>query len=356
MSRTWIFWLAALILGVLFLFCVRSILLPFVVGMMTAYFLDPTVDQLERRGLSRITATSIVTVVFFMIVASVFVLIAPFIVEQGASLAASIPKYIDNLRATLQQYGGKISSYVSAYSPNGTEGFASDIGKNIGAYVAEFLGGLVKSGFAVVNLLSLLFIAPVVAFYWLKDWDRFTAKCELLFPEKYSPVIKQQFREIDDILSGYIRGQTLVCLLLATFYALGLTFAGLNFGFIIGLATGILAFIPYVGLLIGMSIGLLTAFFQFDEWYRTLIVLLIFVSGQFIEGNFITPKIVGEKVKLHPIWIIFGLLAGGALFGFTGVLIAVPVTAVIGVLARFALARYLSSPLHHTPPSSGERG
>ena len=203
-----------------------------------------------------------------------------------------------------------------------------------------------QSTLAVVNVLLLIFITPIVTFYILLDWHKITNKVESWFPKAHTKTIKEQLSYVDTALSGYIRGQTNVCLLLGAFYAVGLSLAGLDFGLFIGLATGILSFIPYVGILFGVTIGMMVALFQFGDSIHLLLVFAIFVVGQFIEGNFITPKLVGDKVGLHPVWIIFGMLSGAALFDFVGVLLAVPVTAVLGVIVRFAMKKYLSSPIY----------
>jgi predicted PurR-regulated permease PerM len=204
-----------------------------------------------------------------------------------------------------------------------------------------------SSGLAVVNILSLIFVTPVVTFYILRDWDRLIAKANGLLPPAYAFTIRQQAKEIDRTLSGYIRGQTHVCLLLGIFYSIGLSLAGLEFGLFIGMATGILSFIPYVGMLFGFLTGMLMAYFQFDGSLIHLgLIASIFIIGQVLEGNVVAPKLVGDRVGLHPIWLIFGMLTGAALFGFTGILLAVPVTSVIGVLVRFAVSRYLESDLY----------
>jgi predicted PurR-regulated permease PerM len=210
-----------------------------------------------------------------------------------------------------------------------------------------------QSSFAVVNLLSLIFITPVVAFYLLKDWDRIITKIDHLLPREFAPVVRQQIAEVDSTLAGFIRGQTNVCLFLATFYAIGLSLTGLKFGIIIGIITGFFAILPYVGIAFGLTLGISVAFFQFTDHYSVLYVLFVFMIGQFIEGNFITPRLVGEKVGLHPVWIIFGMLAGATLFGFVGILIAVPITAVIGVFVRFIIKQYLDSKLYHGAHPAG---
>jgi predicted PurR-regulated permease PerM len=211
----------------------------------------------------------------------------------------------------------------------------------------NLLGQVISGGVAIANLISLLVITPVVAFYLLRDWDRIVARVDTWLPRGHAGAIREQAREIDRTLAGFLRGQGTVCLILGVFYAIGLTLAGLDFGLVVGLVAGLLSFIPYVGAIVGLVLSVGLALVQFDDWLRIAVVAGIFFVGQAVEGNFLTPKLVGESVGLHPVWIIFGLLAGGALFGFVGVLLAVPAAAVIGVGVRFALGRYMQSPYYH---------
>jgi predicted PurR-regulated permease PerM len=199
---------------------------------------------------------------------------------------------------------------------------------------------------AIANLLSLFFITPVVTFYLLRDWDRIVAKIDALLPRQHAGVIRAQSREIDTTLAGFARGQATVCLILATYYATALMIAGLPFGLVVGMAAGLLTFIPYLGAIGGFVIAFGIALVNFDGWSGPIAVAAIFAAGQVVEGNVLTPKLVGDRVGLHPVWIIFALLAGGTLFGFLGLLLAVPVSAGIGVLVRFALSRYLASPVY----------
>src|SRR5690606_34210818 len=213
------------------------------------------------------------------------------------------------------------------------------------------------------NLLALLFITPIVAFFLLRDWDDIVGRLDKWLPRPWAGVIREQAALIDETLAGFVRGQALVCLFLGTFYAVVLTVVGLDFGITIGLITGILSFIPYVGTTFGFVTSIAVAFAQFSEWLPILLVAGLFIAGQAIEGNFLTPKLVGDRVGLHPVWVIFALLAAGSLFGFVGVLLAIPVAAVIGVLARFVLGRYLTSryyrgglPASGPPPRKDEDG
>ena len=207
----------------------------------------------------------------------------------------------------------------------------------------NILSNILSSSIAVINLFALIFITPIVTFYLLRDWDLALNKISTYIPKKYKVEVTDQFVAIDKVLSAYIRGQTNVCLILGVFYAVGLSMVGLDFGFLIGFLTGIFTFIPYFGVFIGMVIGTILALLQFDTYLPILLVLGVFILGQFIEGNFITPKLVGKKVGIHPVLIIFSLLVGGSLFGFLGVLFAIPTIAVIGVLVRSFFKKYIKS-------------
>lgn len=341
-----LFFVGGFILLGIFMSLISTILLPFVVAVITAYFLDPVADKLEKWGLSRTMATLTIVVSFFLLLIIAGLLLVPVLYQQSVALIHEIPNYT---RAIQNEVLPSISRYMNRISPESVDKAKEAISNTSGS-VIEFVTTLAKnilsSGLAVVNLLSLLFVTPIVTFYVLRDWDAIVAKINGFIPPLYAPVIREQCREIDRTLSGYIRGQTNVCLILGVFYAIGLSLAGLNFGLFIGLGTGLLSFIPYVGVLFGLVIGLTVAFFQFGDWVHVGIVASVFLIGQFLEGNFVTPKLVGGRVNLHPVWVIFALLAGGALFGFTGLLLAVPVAAILGVLIRFALRKYLLSPIY----------
>ncbi len=358
-SLQWRWWLLLTILFFGFLFLIKSILLPFVVGILTAYFLDPAADKLEKWGASRALATAIITLCFFVSVALVFILIVPLVVDQLSGLLLALPAYAAEWQAT---YAPQIQAIISHIGPEQFDAFKSAITNFSGtalSVVGKFLAEILQSGMAIVNLLSLIFITPVVSFYLLKDWDRIVAKVDALLPRQHADTIREQIAEIDRTLAGFIRGQTNVCLFLAAFYAIGLSLTGLKFGLVIGILTGFMAIIPFAGIIFGFVLGVSVALFQFDDMTSVAAVVAVFLLGQFIEGNFVTPKLVGDKVRLHPVWIIFGMLAGAALFGLVGVFLAVPVSAVIGVLVRFAVKQYLTSELYapksqissSTPPS-----
>lgn len=339
-QKNTLFWIVLLGAFLLLMFLIRSVLLPFVLGAAMAYFLDPAADRLQRLKLGRTTAALVITGVFFSLLVLAGFIGIPIIAGQLAELLASLPDYVNQLNTkVIPELTHRIEGISPAFMADIKTSVASSSGM-LARTTTDFLGGLLLSGIAFVNILSLILITPVVAFYLLRDWDRIVAHLDSLLPRKNAETVREQCRIIDATLAGFLRGQLNVCILLGLYYAIGLSLVGLNSGFIIGLVTGFLVIFPYVGLLLGMLVGLTVAYFQFTETLPILLVVAVFASGQILEGNFVTPKLVGDKVGLHPVWIIFALLAGGALFGFVGVLIAVPFAAVVGVLIRFAISRY----------------
>ncbi len=341
-----VFWLIVIALFFAAIYLFRAILLPFVAGMAVAYMFDPVCDRLERAGLSRTLATSVVTLVFVAILVLAVLLVLPVVVGQITSLIEHLPDYIESLRG---QLASVISALESRLSPEIVARIREALGASggkVAGWITDLLTGLVTGGVALANLLSLIFITPVVSFYLLRDWDRIVAWVDGCLPRGAAPVVREQTALVDRTLAGWVRGQFTVCLVLGTYYAAALTLAGLDFGLVIGLLAGLLSFVPFVGAAVGLvgSVGL--AFVQFDDWMRIAIVAAIFFVGQVVEGNFLTPRLVGDRVGLHPVWVIFALLAGGALFGFVGVLLAVPVAAALGVLVRFLLQRYLESDVY----------
>lgn len=344
------FWLIGLAVCLVLLYLLRGVLLPFVAGMAIAYFLDPLADRLERAGLSRMAATGVITAMFFLVVVLVLIILVPIIEDQVVSFAQKVPGYIDMLNQRLQPL---LAEFKRHLSPRDIEKLRSSVGEYAGTAVTWALGmvrGVLTGSLAVVNVLSLVFITPIVTFYLLRDWDVMLAKVDHWLPREHAETIREQFRAINTTLSGFLRGQATVCLVLGTIYGLGLSLVGLDLGLLIGMGSGLFSFIPYLGSISGFVIGISLAFAQTGDWHLPAMVAGVFAVGQVLEGNVLTPKLVGDKVGLHPVWIMFALLAGGALFGFVGILLAVPVSAVIGVLVRFALKRYLQSPLYTGSP------
>jgi len=346
LKRQAIFWLVVIALFFAGLYLFREILLPFVAGMAVAYLFDPLCDRLERAGLNRTLATSVVTLAFVAVLVLALLLLLPVLIGQLTSLIERLPGYLESLRGELASLVTTLEARLSPDMVARIRETLADSGGKIAGWVTGLLTGVVTGGVALANLLSLIFITPVVSFYLLRDWDRIVAWVDGCLPRGSLGVVREQTGLIDRTLAGWVRGQFSVCLVLGVFYAVALTVAGLDFGLVIGLLAGLLSFVPFVGAAVGLvgSVGL--ALVQFDDWLRIAIVAAIFLIGQVAEGNFLTPRLVGDRVGLHPVWVIFALLAGGALFGFVGVLLAVPVAATVGVLVRFLVQRYLASELY----------
>lgn len=339
-------WLLAIACFFLFLYLIRSILLPFVVGMLAAYFLDPAMDRLRKRGWSRTAAAALITVIFFIIVATACALLVPQILQQLATLAAELPGYMHTLH---EKYAADIDRYTALLSKQQTESFKStavSAGGTLANALSTIVPNILQSGLAVLNLLSLIFLTPVVIFYLLRDWKEVVQRIDDMLPRDHAATIREQLKEIDRTLSGFIHGQTNVCLIMAVYYGIALSGVGLNFGLGMGILTGFLLFIPFVGFLFSFLVCLAIALFQFGTDMHFFSTIAVFAVGGAMENAFVTPKLVGSKVGLHPIWIIFGMLAGAALFGLVGILISLPVTAVIGVLVRFVLKQYMCSAMY----------
>jgi predicted PurR-regulated permease PerM len=342
------FWLTALAIFVALIWLLRDVLMPFAAGLVLAYLLDPLADRLEKWGFGRLGATLLILVLFVTLFIGLLIVVAPLLATQIMAFIDKVPGYVTRLQSLLTEQGGPLLERV------GGEKVLQDLQKSLGDVVGQgmtwlgrFLTSLWSGGQALVGIMSLLVVTPVVAFYLLLDWDRMVAKMDSWVPVDQRGTVRQIAADIDTAISGFLRGQTLVCLILGGIYAAGLFALGLNFGILIGISAGILSFIPYVGSLLGLFVAVAVAVAQFwPDATMVGLVLLVFVIGQFIEGNILAPKLVGETVGLHPVWLMFALLAAGSLFGFLGLLLAVPIAAAIGVLVRFALTQYLGSPLH----------
>lgn len=340
------FWLFGLAVFIALVYLLRPVLLPFVAGLAAAYFLDPIVDRLVRLGLGRSLATAIVTVGFFVIMGGAVGLVVPLIEAQVLEFAQKVPDYAEGLRDRLRPLVDALLSRINpddvAKLKTTAEGYAG----TVISWSVKAMGNILSGGVAFLSILSLLLITPVVTFYILKDWDKMLTKVDGWLPRDHASTIRRQLAEIDSTLAGFVRGQALVCLVLAIYYGVGFSLAGLDLGLVIGVITGIATVVPYLGGILGMVVSIGLALAQFSDWMPVVIVAGVSLGGQLIEGYALTPNLVGDRIRLHPVWIPFALLAGGALFGFLGVLLAVPVAAVIGVLVRFSLERYLESPLY----------
>ncbi len=343
-KRQAFFWLGALVAVILFMYVFRSILLPFIAGMALAYMLDPVADKLESWGTSRLFATVLILLVFVFLFSLALILLVPVLSHQLSGLIARMPSYITQLQSLIANTESEwLRNLIGEGSANIRENLDEVLQQGAG-WLTTLLGSIWNSGKALVDVLSLFVITPIVAFYLLLDWDRMVERVDSWLPRDHKSDLESISSDINKAIAGFVRGQGSVCFILGSFYAVGLTLAGLNFGLLIGMFAGLVSFIPFVGSLIGLVIAVGVALVQFwpDFWW-VLLIIIIFAVGQFFEGNILQPKLVGESVGLHPVWLMFSLSAFGVLMGFTGLLIAVPVAAAIGVLVRFALAKYLQS-------------
>ena len=340
------FWLALFVLFCVFVYVLRSVIMPFAAGIVIGYLLDPVVGRFEKIGLNRTLSTILVMILALIILLPALLLIINMIDSQVTTFIAAAPNYASSLMKKFEPVLLRLQEdFPTLEADKIKEYLSSNMANNL-KFFGKIIKGIVSGSMALISLLSLLLVTPVVAFYMLRDWDNFVAKIRGLLPRKYKKDIEEQAKEIDKTLAGFIRGQLSVCVILGSFYAIGLYLCGLDVGLMVGFFAGIISFIPYVGSISGFVISICLAIAQFDTWEPLVAVVAVFLVGQFLEGNFLTPKLVGDSVGLHPVWIMFALLAGGVLLGFLGLLIAVPVAAIIGVLIRYAIKKYKKSDLY----------
>jgi predicted PurR-regulated permease PerM len=344
-ERNIVFWIAALAVFVGLLWLLSPILLPFVLGMAIAYVLDPLANQLSKRGVGRLLAALIILSGFAVALILLVLLIAPVIASQLSGFIDNVPVYALRLQAFVSDPTHPWIKRIIGDNLNGADKSVGDLMRETVGYLTGMLATLWTKGQALISIFLLLIITPVVAFYLICDWDRMVRAVDQLVPLSQRETVRNLGREIDATISAYVRGQTGLCLILGSYYAVALTLAGLSFGLLIGVLSGLISFIPYVGSLTALVLSLSVALAQFaPDW--------IVLFGQFLEGNVLAPKLVGKSVGLHPVWLMFALFAFGYLFGFVGLLLAVPLAAASGVVVRFALQQYLASPLYtgNRPP------
>lgn len=346
-QRQAIIWAAVIGVFILMLWLLKGILLPFVAGMAIAYFLDPLADRLEKYGLSRTAATATITVAFLLVTVILAIVLVPVLYNQLIALIEVFPSLIQRGQDWLLTVGdGRLGRLLGVHGPDVEKAISESLVGSLD-WVVNLMTSLGLQGLQLVGLISLIVVTPVVAFYLLLDWDRMVEKVDALLPRDHRDTIRSLARDINTVLAGFIRGQVIVCLVLGVIYAVGLTIVGLKFGLIVGILAGIISFIPYLGTILGFIVGVALALFQFaPDYIQVGFVVAVFAVGQFIEGNFLSPKLVGDRVGLHPVWVMFAIFAFAALFGFVGALLALPVAAALGVLARFGIAQYRNSQLY----------
>ena len=341
-------WVGLFLILILLLWVFSSILLPFVIGLALAYLLNPIVNLLVRVGIRRAFASLLVLILVLGIIIGLLLMLVPLVSQQVLGLIARLPQYISDLQLLVQGLAPQLSEWLG---PEQAAQLQDSLSELLGRGV-ELAGGftaqLAQSGLTVINTIAVLFITPVVAFYLLLDWEGMIKRADDLLPLRYRDEIRNVAGQIDRSMAGVLRGVGGVVLVLSVFYASALWMVGLDFGLAIGVIGGVMSFIPYVGFLIGFALSLTVAAVQFwpDEWLRFVIVLVIYILGQFLEGNILYPKLVGQSININPVWLMFALFAFGLLFGFVGLLLAVPLAAMVGVLTRYALGKYQASSLY----------
>jgi len=351
-----LFWIGVIAIVVFALGLLQSILLPFIAGLVLAFILAPAVARIERWGVRRSLASLAVLIAFLLGVALVFMLLVPLIQNQVVTLIGKVPALVSFLQ---DQLGKVISLAQQQLPPDQVDKLKDMVGGKLGeavSWLASLLQGLITSSIAILNIVSLVIVTPIVTFLVLRDWEKMVAVIDDYLPRQSLMTVREQARMVSDMLVGFAHGQALVCLILAIYYGTTLSFAGLDSGLALGLLIGVLAIIPILGGALGFVLALGLAASQYGTWREIITVCIIFAVGQGVEGNFLTPKLVGDRINLHPVWVMFALFAGATLLGFVGLLVAVPAAAVIGVLVRFGLSRYRRSAVYDPRQPQAVRG
>lgn len=344
------FWGAAMALFIAFIWIFKSVLTPFVLGIVIAYLLNPLVKRFATTGIKRTTSTILILLIFFLITTGLIIFMAPIIAKESKDLITALPTYMDQIFALIAPYKDWIQANIGENYVTDAKTFLKENISKILSVSGGIAGGIAAGGQAFLGALTTMVLAPLVAFFMMKEWPAITDWVEGLIPRHHEKTIMDLIHQIDLKLAGFIRGQLTIAVMLGIIYAVALTVAGLNYGFLIGLAAGFLSIIPLVGSTLGLVVSVAVAWFQAGDVEYVGVIAAIFIIGQLIEGNILSPKLLGDSVGLHPLWILFSLMAGASLFGILGMLLAVPVAAVIGVLLGFAINQYKASALYKKIP------
>ncbi len=340
--------LMALIVGLSFLlWLLGPVLTPFVIAALLAYLGDPLVDWLERLRLSRSGAVAIVFVLMTLVLVGVVLLLIPLLERQISAFIEQFPRYRDWFTGVALPWLSQRTGFdVEGIELGSIYTMLQEHWQQAGGVAATLLGGISKSGLLILNFVLNLALIPVVAFYLLRDWDVMVEKIRMLIPRPIEPTVSRLARESDSVLGGFLRGQLSVMFALGMIYGIGLWMAGIDFALLIGTIAGLVSFIPYLGATVGVGIGLIAALVQYGDWTHVILVCVVFGVGQMLESMVLTPFLVGDRIGMHPVAVIFAVMAGGQLFGFVGVLVALPVAAVAMVLLRYLYEQYTASRLY----------
>jgi len=350
-SQRWLV-LLVVVLSAALIYLLEPILFPFLVGMLLAYLWDPVVDRLEARGCSRSLGVVVVFALFALLALLAVLLLVPMLGRQLNILILKVPQMIDWLEnAALPWLQTALGIDVAALDLTQVKQVIAANWKQGTDLVGSMLSGATRSGLVFVGWLANLLLIPVVTFYLLRDWDLMVAKVADLLPRSLEPRVDRWARECDEVLGAFMKGQLLVMASLGIVYAAGLALLGLDLALILGMVAGLASIVPYMGFVVGIAASLIAAAMQFGDPFYLLMVVLVFGVGQALEGMLLTPLLVGDKIGLHPVAVIFAIMAGGQLFGFTGILLALPVAAVIMVLLRHLHEGYRDSALYHAQPA-----
>ena len=353
-------WVGFTVVIILLIWLFRPILLPFIIGIARAYVLNPAVNFVQRGRINRAWSSAIVLLAVLGLIVGIFVVVTPLVVTQVAGLASRLPGYVAQLQQLVQTIAPQLNEWLG---PERAAQLETTLAQFLGSGV-EFLGGITgqvaQSGLTVLNTVAVLILTPVIAFYLLLDWEGMVKGIDDLLPREHRREVRQVLDQIDHSIAGVIRGQGGVILVLCVYYATALTLTGLNFGLVIGLMTGLLSFIPFFGFLTGFVLSMGIALVQYaPNWWFVAIVFVVYMIGQFLEGNILYPRFVGQSININPVWLMFALFAFAFLFGFVGLLLAVPLAAITATLTRYAIRRYKESVLYRSerpakPPGEPE--
>ncbi len=352
-SQKWMLLSIVLLIGWLF-YLLSPILTPFLVAALLGYLGDPLVDKLEARKLSRSLSVTIVFIFFTILLLTSILLLVPLLEGQIVALVKKLPSFIDYMQSHIIPRVLNITGLDAQEHGQGVDlsELKKALGENwqsIGGFAGHLINSISTSSMLIIAWISNLVLIPVIAFYFMRDWDILVDKIAHLIPRHIEPLVARLAKESDEVLAAFMRGQLLVMACLAAIYSTGLWIIGLELGLLVGLLAGLVSFVPYLGFIVGILAAVIASLIQYHDLSLLVTISIVFGIGQLIESMLLTPLLVGDRIGLHPVAVIFAIMVGGQLFGFVGILIALPVSAVIMVLLRFVYQTYVSSGLYGTP-------
>ena len=345
-QRQSLLWLAIGILLVALFVLLGPVLAPFVAAAIIGYVLNPGVDWLTERRIPRVTAVMLIIIATFILIIALLLIVVPILRAEIPLLQQRLPSLLDKIDAILGPWLAQLGMKVQLDSAGVKQMLAEKLAAGSAELGPAFLSSLKVGGMAVMGWIATIVLVPVVLFYLLLDWHAMLARLALMVPRRWISLVTSMAVEADSLLAQYLRGQLLVMLVLATYYSVALAIAGFDVALPVGLLTGLLVFIPYIGFGIGLLLAVVAAILQFDGLQGLIAIAIIYGCGQVIEGFYLTPRLVGERIGLHPLAVIFALLAFGQLFGFVGILLALPASAILSVIVKRLREHYLQSPFY----------